>query len=107
MKKEQQGFSLPKHPFLTQSQDPLHVLEELFSSYELKDIRIIQWEMLKAALASDYFSLQKERNDAVFFYETILTALEAIYMLHNKGEKETVVKKKKSSPKKALSKKSK
>lgn len=94
MTKEKYHFFLPKHPFLTKDHDPLRILDELFSSYTIEDIRIIMWEKLKAELASGYYESQKERNDAIFFYETILTGLEAVYMLHDKETKQTVRKKK-------------
>lgn len=106
MQKEKQHFSLPKHPFLTQSKDPLYVLSELLSSYTIEDIRIIMWEKVKAELASNYYESQKERNDAIFFYETIVTALEAVYMVHDKAEKK-VVQKRESPKKKAPTKKAK
>lgn len=94
MLKEKQIFSLPKHPFLSEDHDPHRVLAELFSSYAIEDIRIIMWEKLKAELASGYYESQKERNDAIFFYETILTSLEAVYVVHNKKTKQPVRKKK-------------
>lgn len=87
MIKEKPHFSLPKHPFLSQSQDPQYVLEELFSSYTIEDIRIILWEKLKAELGSNYYESQKERNDAIFFYETIVISLEAVYIIHNDRNK--------------------
>ena len=94
MIKEKVQFSLPKHPFLTESQDPHNVLVELFSSYTIEDIRIIMWEKLKAELASGNYKSTKEVNDAIFFNETILIGLEAVYMVYDK------VPKKKSRPSK-------
>jgi hypothetical protein len=94
MTKEKHHFSLPKHSFLTIDHDPARILQELFSSYTIEDIRIIMWEKLKAELASGYYESQKERNDAIFFYETVLTSLEAVYVVHNKETKQAVRKKK-------------
>lgn len=84
MLNEKQIFSLPKHPFLIKDHDPIRILDELFSSYTIEDIRIIMWEKLKAELDSEYYKSAKERSDAIFFFETILTGLEAVYVVHNK-----------------------
>jgi hypothetical protein len=86
MQIKQPHFSLPEHPFLTNdgAHRPYQIIAELCCSYHLKDIRTMQWEMLKAALTSDYFQSSKERSNAIFYHECLLTALEAVYMLHEK-----------------------
>lgn len=93
MIKEKQQFSLPNHPFLGKDHDPTRILHELFSSYTVEDIRIIMWEKLKAELASGYYKSQLEINNAIFFYETLVISLEAVYLLHNKPEKKVVKRK--------------
>lgn len=62
--------------------DPNLWLEDFCNSFPLSEARVLLWEFFKSYLEDPDGLLQtEERNQAMFFYESMDKLLEAVYLL--------------------------
>jgi hypothetical protein len=84
-----QWYNQPLRLTKEQKQDPLPVLDEFFQNYHLNEVRQTLWEWLSEVLSSprsisnDYH----DRNNHIFFYEKIESAIEAVFIIKKKIHK--------------------
>lgn len=66
-------------------QQPDECIEQFCSAFSLGQARIHLWEFFKSYLEDpDGLTNREERSDALFFYESTDTVLEAIYLMQEK-----------------------
>lgn len=80
-----------------QKKNPVSALEDFFQCYHLNEVRELLWNWLVEVISSprSISAEPMQRNNSIFFYENLETAVEAAFVINRKAQKQLLKQKNK------------